>query len=149
MFWLKTKTEDDCNDVAAQIAQEAERLFRTGKLHCAEAVLSAVKQVFAPQIPEEVVHLAGGFGSGSGSGCICGAVSGGTMALGLAMNGDKKGVTVMTRELHRWFKEENGATCCKTLTTKGKSGCVKLTSSVAGKAAEMLLARGVPPAPEK
>jgi C_GCAxxG_C_C family probable redox protein len=104
-----------------------------------------VKQAFAPQIPDQVVHLAGGFGSG----CICGAVSGGTMALGLAMNGDKKAVTVMTRDLHRWFKKENGATCCKTLTAKGKSGCLKLTSSVAGKAAELLLATGVLPVAEK
>jgi C_GCAxxG_C_C family probable redox protein len=149
MFWLKKKTEEDSNDVAERVALEAERLYRTGKMHCAEAVLAAVKQTFAPQIPDQVIQLAGGFGAGSGVGCICGAVSGGTMAIGLAMNGDKKGVTTMTRELHLWFKEENQATCCKILTAKGKSGCVKLTSSVAGKAAELLIARGVLPGVEE
>ena len=148
MFWVKKKMADENNDVAGQVAQEAERLYRTGKMHCAEAVLAAVKQIFAPQIPDQVVQLAEGFGGGSGAGCICGAVSGATMALGLAMNGDKKSVTTMTRELHRWFKEDNGATCCKILTANGKSGCVKLTSSVAGKVADMLLAKGVQPETE-
>jgi C_GCAxxG_C_C family probable redox protein len=133
-------------DLAAQVAEEAERLYRSGKLHCAEAVLASVKQVFAPQIPDEVVQLAGGFGGGSGAGCICGAVSGGTMALGLAMAGDRKTVSALTSELHSWFKEENGATCCKILTANGKKGCVKFTSSVAGKVAELLLESGVRPA---
>jgi C_GCAxxG_C_C family probable redox protein len=131
--------------VADQVALVAEQLYRSGKMHCAEAVLAAVKQVFAPQIPDEVVQMAGGFGGGSGAGCICGAVSGGTMALGLAMAGDKKSVAVMTRELHRWFKEDYGATCCKILTAHGKSGCVKLTASVAGRVAELLLETGLRP----
>lgn len=143
MFWFKKQAAVDVDDVAAQVAQEAERLYRSGKMHCAEAVLSAVRQAFAPQIPDEVVQLASGFGAGSGAGCICGAVSGGTMALGLVMKDDRKGTAALTRELHLWFKEENGATCCKILTAHGKSGCVKLTSSVAGKVAELLLARGM------
>jgi C_GCAxxG_C_C family probable redox protein len=145
MSWLKKEAEGDVNEVAAQVALEAERLYRSGKMHCAEAVLAALKAFFAPQIPDEVVQLAGGFGGGSGAGCLCGAVSGATMALGLVMNGDKKAVAAMTRQLHRWFKEENGATCCKILTAQGKSGCVQFTSSVAGKGAELLLARGVLP----
>jgi C_GCAxxG_C_C family probable redox protein len=145
MFWMKKDVPAEVNDVAEQVAQEAERLYRSGKMHCAEAVLASVKNAFAPQTPDEIVQLAGGFGGGSGAGCICGAVSGGTMGLGLAMTGDKKAVSSMTRELHRWFKEENGATCCKILTVNGKSGCVKLTSSVAGKVAALLQEKGLLP----
>jgi C_GCAxxG_C_C family probable redox protein len=147
MFSIKKETagKDAAPKVADQVALVAEQLYRSGKMHCAEAVLAAVKQVFAPQIPDEVVQMAGGFGGGSGAGCICGAVSGGTMALGLAMSGDKKSVSVMTRELHRWFKEDYGATCCKILTAHGKSGCVKLTASVAGRVAELLLETGLQP----
>jgi C_GCAxxG_C_C family probable redox protein len=148
MFWMKKEATDDVKDVAAQVAQEAERLYRSGKMHCAEAVLASVKQTFAPQLPDEVVQLAGGFGGGSGAGCICGAVSGGTMALGLAMTGEKKAVSAMTSELHRWFKEKNGATCCKILTAHGKKGCLNLTTSVAGKVAELLLEKGLEPAEE-
>ena len=142
MFWMNKEVPVD-QEVAAQVAQEAERLYRSGKMHCAEAVLAAIKQVFAPQLPDQVVQLAGGFGGGSGAGCICGAVSGATMALGLVMNGDKKAVSAMTRELHHWFKDDYGATCCKILTAHGKSGCLKLTASVAGKTAELLQARGI------
>jgi len=144
MFHLKKKPAIDAEDVPTQVAQEAERLYRSGKMHCAEAVLMSVKQAFAPQIPDEVVQMANGFGGGSGAGCICGAVSGATMALGLVMGGDKKAVTALTREVHRWFKEDYGATCCKILTAHGKGSCLKLTTSVAGKVAELLLEKGVP-----
>jgi C_GCAxxG_C_C family probable redox protein len=130
-------------EVAAQVAAEAERLYRSGKMHCAEAVLAAVKNAFAPQLPDDIVQMAGGFGGGSGAGCLCGAVSGATMAMGLSMAGDKKTVSAMTKELHAWFHEQYGATCCKILTAHGKKGCVNLTASVAGKVAELLLEQGL------
>jgi C_GCAxxG_C_C family probable redox protein len=140
MFWAtKVVSENDGESVAQQVALQAEGLYRSGKMHCAEAVLAAVKKQFAPELSDDVVRLAAGFGGGSGAGCICGAVSGGTMALGLIMQGDKKAVAAMTRELHVWFKQQHGATCCKILTAKGKSGCANLTATVAGKVAEQLL----------
>ena len=145
MFWMNKEAPAEVREVPGQVAREAERLYRSGKMHCAEAVLAAVKDAFVPEMPDQLVQLAGGFGGGSGAGCICGAVSGGTMALGLVMAGDKKAVAAMTREMHSWFKEEYGATCCKILTAHGKSGCVKITTSVAGKVAELLLDRGVIP----
>ena len=145
MYRIMQEAEEtlESGAVAKRVAGEAERLYRSGKLHCAEAVLAAVKDAFAPQVPDEVVQMAGGFGSGSGAGCICGAVSGATMALGLAMGGDKRAVSAMTKELHAWFHEQYGATCCKILTAHGKKGCVNLTASVAGKVAELLLERGL------
>ncbi|MCM0081044.1 C-GCAxxG-C-C family protein [Geomonas sp. Red32] len=139
MFWSKKEAvQSEGMSVSEAVATEAEALYRSGKMHCAEAVLSAVKNRFAPQVSDEVVRIAAGFGGGSGAGCICGAVSGGTMALGLVMEGNKKAVAAKTRELHEWFKGEYRVTCCKVLTAKGKSGCVDLTSRVAGKIAEML-----------
>jgi C_GCAxxG_C_C family probable redox protein len=143
MFWAKKAVAENEEDgVAQQVAAEAERLYRSGKMHCAEAVLAAVKNQFSPGLSDDVVRMAAGFGGGSGAGCICGAVSGGTMALGLVMEGNKKAVAALTRELHGWFKEEYGATCCKILTAHGKSGCVNLTARVAGKVAELLLEKG-------
>jgi len=143
MFWAKKAVEENEEDgVAQQVAAEAERLYRSGKMHCAEAVLAAVKNQFSPGLSDDVVRMAAGFGGGSGAGCICGAVSGGTMALGLVMDGNKKAVAGLTRELHGWFKEEYGATCCKILTAHGKSGCVNLTAKVAGKVAELLQEKG-------
>lgn len=127
--------------VAEMVATEAEGFYRSGKMHCAEAVLASVRNAFVPGVSDDVVRLAAGFGGGSGSGCVCGAVAGGTMAFGLVLQGDKKATSALTRELHRWFKAEYGATCCKVLTANGKSRCLGLTANVAGKVAELLQQR--------
>jgi len=143
MFWgKKAVAQSEEEGVAQCVASEAEKFYRSGKMHCAEAVLAAVKNQFKPEVSDDVVRLAAGFGGGSGAGCICGAVSGGTMALGLVVDDDRKAVAKLTSELHAWFKEENGVTCCKVLTAKGKGGCVNLTASVAAKVAELLEERG-------
>jgi hypothetical protein len=60
------------------------------------------------------------------------------MAMGLILRGDRKRTAELTRELHRWFRDEFGATCCKVITAKGKGGCPHLTGRVAGKVAELL-----------
>lgn len=125
-------------EAAERVATEAEGLYRSGKLHCAEAVLATIRNNFIPETPAEVVQLASGFGGGSGAGCICGAVSGGTMALGLVLKDDRKRTARLTRELHDWFKKEYGATCCKVLTREGKKGCPLITGRVAGRVAELL-----------
>ncbi|MBI5483576.1 MAG: C_GCAxxG_C_C family protein, partial [Deltaproteobacteria bacterium] len=97
-----------------------------------------IRQHFSPETPESVVGAVSGFGGGSGSGCICGAVSGGTVAIGLVL-ADKKKTTHLTRELHTWFKEKYGVTCCKIIRANNPKGvCPVLTGEVAGKIAEML-----------
>lgn len=125
-------------ELAEQCRVEAEALYRSGKFHCAEAVLAVVRRYFRPDLPEGVLQSVSGFGSGSGSGCICGAVSGGTVGLGLVLGEDKKLVSHLTRELHAWFKERYGVTCCKTIRQTHKGACPLLTGEVAGKIAEML-----------
>jgi C_GCAxxG_C_C family probable redox protein len=145
MFWSKKEDVADAKALADRVAAEAEALYRSGKMHCAEAVLASVKQSFAPQLPDQVVQLAGGFGGGSGAGCICGAVAGGSMALGMVLDGDRKEAAALTRELHEWFKGQYGATCCKILTAHGKKGCLDLTARVAGKVAELLAEKGCAP----
>ena len=139
MFWSKNaKPTVEGTEVAKQCRTEAEALYRSGKYHCAEAVLETVRRHFTPETPESVVQSVSGFGGGSGSGCICGAVSGGTVGLGLILK-DKKEIMHLTRELHIWFKEKYGVTCCKTIRANNDKGiCPVLTGEVAGKIAEML-----------
>jgi C_GCAxxG_C_C family probable redox protein len=143
MFRSKAKAaETTSKSIAEQVAGEAEELYRSGKMHCAEAVLAAIKNSFRPDFPADVVRLAAGFGGGSGVGCTCGAVSGGTMALGLVLADDPRQVKKLTRDLHKWFKEEYGSTCCRViLETHGKV-CPTLTGKLAGKVAEMLTSLG-------
>lgn len=140
MLWLKKKQPSLETLELAELCQvEGEALFRSGRYHCAEAVLEVARRHFSPETPAEVVNAVSGFGGGSGVGCICGAVSGGTVALGLVLN-DKKLTTHLTRELHGWFKEKYGVTCCKSIrqTHTGKEICPVLTGEVAGKIAELL-----------
>jgi C_GCAxxG_C_C family probable redox protein len=138
MFWSKkAKPSLEGMELAAQCQAEAEELYRSGKYNCAEAVLEVVRRHFAAVLPESIVSTVSGFGGGSGSGCICGAVSGGTVALGLVLT-DKKSTSHLTRELHTWFKEKYGVTCCKTIRQTHKGICPVLTGEVAGKIAEML-----------
>ena len=72
MFWSKQKAgevgDNTSEGVGEKVANEAEGLYRSGKMHCAEAVLAAVKNNFAAAVPDDVVRLVAGFGGGSGSG---------------------------------------------------------------------------------
>jgi C_GCAxxG_C_C family probable redox protein len=139
MFRAKRRTAVVENPgLADKVAVEAEGFYRSEKMHCAEAVLMAVRNNFRPDIPDSVVHAAAGFGGGSGVGCICGAVVGGTMALGLVLQDDKKRVAALTRDLYKWFAGEYGATCCKVILQTHKKICPLLTGKVAGKVAELL-----------
>lgn len=138
MFWSKNrKISPEGVELSKQCEAEAEQLYRSGKYHCAEAVLEVVRRHFAAELPESIVGTVSGFGGGSSSGCICGAVSGGTVALGLVL-ADKKETTHLTKELHTWFKEKYGVTCCKVIRQTHKGACPVLTGEVTGKVAEML-----------
>jgi len=144
MFRIKGKKEESVMENRVEkVAAEAEGLYRSGKMHCAEAVLTAVMRNFIPAAEEEMVRLAAGFGGGSGAGCICGAVVGGTMAFGLIFAADRARVKRLTKELHRWFREEYGATCCKIILKTHRKICYELTGKVAGRVTEMVLSEKI------
>lgn len=138
MFGFKKKTINH-DDIVLQIEAEAERLFRSKKMNCAEAVLCTLKNHFRPDMPDEIIHLATGFGGGSGSGCICGALTGATMGMGMVVNNDRKRLSILTRELHKWFTATYGATCCRVITSDQKGICASLSGKVAGKTLDLLL----------
>ena len=140
------------NEVSIRkISKDAEDLFRGG-FFCSEALVSSIRSNFELDIPEEVIAMASGFPIGIGrSKCLCGAVSGGVMALGLFFGRTKQGDSKveknleLSKELHDWFKDANGknALCCRILTkefdmSKGahKEQCIHFTGMVAGKVAE-------------
>lgn len=89
----------DCPDRAGE-------LFDRGD-NCAQAILQATTGRDDP----ELLAMAKGFGGGiGGSGCLCGAVSGGVMALGLS------GRSGQSRQLIAAFKESFRTTCCRSLS---------------------------------
>lgn len=140
-----------------QIQKDAEDNFRNGYF-CCEALMAAIRDDFELDVPEEVIAMASGMAVGVGkSGCLCGALNGGVLALGLffgrtEQNGpkDPKAVKCMelTHELHSWFMEANGkhSACCRVLTKEFDMGqgehkeqCIRFTGMCAAKVAEIVI----------
>jgi len=100
----------------------AENYFRSGTFFCSEAVVQTINEVLGKPYDDSIVKMASGFPIGLGkSGCLCGAVSGGQMALGMiygrvegeAMN-DK--MFKKASGLHDYIKNEYKSTCCRVIT---------------------------------
>lgn len=146
------------NEVSVKkIQQDAENNFRGGYF-CCEALMAAIRDNFELDVPKEVVAMASGMAVGAGhSGCMCGALNGGILALGLffgrtEQNGPKDPKVVkcmeLAHELHDWFMQANGknAVCCRVLTRefdmgKGehKEQCIRFTGMCAAKVAEIVV----------
>ena len=86
--------------------------------------------------------------------CLCGAVSGGVMALGMffgrTVQKDPKveKTLAVSKELHDYFKEANGkgSLCCRVLTKEfdmsigeHKEQCIRFTGLVAAKVAGIVI----------
>ena len=139
-----------------KIRQDAENYFQKGNYYCSEAIIASIRENFELDMPEEMVAMASGFPVGIGrSKCVCGAVSGGVMALGYFF-GRTKGSTPkdpksvktieLAHELQESFKKNHKVLCCSILT-KGmdmasgehKEQCVSFTGEVAKSASEIII----------
>ena len=140
-----------------KVQQDAENNFRGGYF-CCEALMAAIRDNFQLDVPKEVIAMASGMAVGAGrSGCMCGALNGGILALGMFFGRtEPKGpqdpqvnkCMALTHELHDWFNEANGknAICCRVLTRefdmgKGehKEQCIRFTGLCAWKVAEIVV----------
>ena len=140
-----------------KVAEDAEKLYAEGYF-CCEAVMASIRNNFELDVPEEVIAMTSGMAVGVGhSGCMCGALNGGIMALGMffgrtEQNGPKDPKVVkcmeLTNELHKWFRDSNGkkSVCCRILTrefdmSKGehKKQCIYFTGLCAGKVADIIV----------
>jgi len=136
----------------AKIKEEAEQLYLNGDYYCSEAIVSIIRDYFAPDMPERVIAMGSGFPVGiGGSMCICGAVSGGVIVLGYFFGRvspkDTKVQKAMTvsKELHDYFQTNNKVLCCKILCNGLELGsqeqmeqCAKFTGEIAAKTAEII-----------
>ena len=134
------------------VRNQAEGYYRRGEFFCSEAVIHTVNQLLGNPFPEDVTKLASAFPIGMGNaGCLCGAVSGGAMALGMAY-GRKHGEPMndkmfpLSAALHDHIRNLYKSTCCRVLI-KGydfhgmerKNHCITITGDVAAWIAEQLL----------
>jgi len=111
------------------VREKAGRLFDSG-LNCAQAVLQATTGIEDPRMIEMAKPFGGGIG---GSKCLCGAVSGGVLALGWNGKGNRADKLVAA------FKESHQFTCCVALSKGYKwksrehlSNCRRITEETAG-----------------
>jgi C_GCAxxG_C_C family probable redox protein len=139
---------------AQALRKQAEGLYRNGQFLCSEAVVYTFNEAMDTPMPAEIVRLASGFPVGMGAlgtgGCTCGALSGGVMVLGMVYGRSAPGteaplVLEKAKELHDWFREEKGSTCCRALIAGMEFGspthidqCVAFTGDVAERLALML-----------
>ena len=89
--------------------------------NCCQSVLAAFCDLNG--LHEQIaMDIAGGFGSGTGTGELCGAVSGAIMTLGLMTPVDmedpvasKKRTVALSKEFQKRFQEKFGAIRCQDL----------------------------------
>ena len=149
-----TKKSSQHEDIIKLVSQRAENLYKNHKLCCSESLLLVLNHGFNGGLSsEQAKQLGAGFCGGMGeAGCICGALSGAIMGLGLlvgphAPNGpSKKKFRNLSQKMHDRFHGKFSSTCCRTLiepfdkNKKERSQfCSNLTSITAALAAELLL----------
>lgn len=135
-----------------ELKKDAVEIFHKG-FACSESVIYAIRKHFELDLPDDVIAMSSGFPWGlGGGGCICGALAGGTMCLGYFFGRRKPGDPAiqkcfeLTNELHDYFKETCGATCCRILTRgmekdspERKMQCTNFVADTVQKTAEIIL----------
>lgn len=140
----KEFTKEEILDI---VQNNAEELFRSGTFFCSEAVVQTLNELLGKPYDENIVKLASGFPVGMGkAGCLCGAVSGGQMALGMIygrIKGEpmKEKMFEKAKGLHDYIKDEYKSTCCRVITREWagdnfkslerKNHCITITGKVA------------------
>lgn len=102
-----------------ELAGKAAGYFKAG-YNCAESVLMAMQEGWRTGEPDPLP--ATGFGAGMGRrGSVCGALSGGIMAIGLKYGrrkpeDDKEQAYRLAHEFYTGFEREFGSALCRELT---------------------------------
>ena len=134
------------------IKKEARQLYLDGDYYCSEAIISVIRKYFAPDMPEQAIAMGSGFPVGiGGSMCVCGAVSGGVMALGYFFGRVNPKDTkvqkamMLSKELHDYFQSNHKVLCCRVHCKGMELGspehmeqCAGFTGDIAAKTAEII-----------
>ena len=109
--------------LAPATGEHAARLFSHRKLLCAEAILVAVNETFgAPLTEGQAIGAAAGLTAGLGDrGCLCGAVAGACVAVGVvcatgSRAADRAAVRREAAAIHAAFTSRHKSACCRVLT---------------------------------
>lgn len=127
-------------DIFLNIKILAEKNYKDG-YNCAEAVVRTFRDFYNIDISDEALRISSGFGGGLGhAGCMCGALSGATMVLGMLQGRTNKEqsralIYASSKNFHSIFSDEFGAACCRVLnphefgTYEQRKTCLKITGT--------------------
>jgi C_GCAxxG_C_C family probable redox protein len=137
---LKTQTMEESDKIQGQsLGEKVYKSFQSG-FHCAEAISSSILDIFADKDCSPLVKAASAFGGGiaGSTGELCGAFSGGVMALGYLLGREKPGddlrdCGILVDQFKKKFKERFGSLNCGTILDsfhdqENPLGCVNLTA---------------------
>lgn len=123
----------------------APKLFLEQGFSCSESIAKAANELGLA--PESFVSIATSFSGGMGNGCLCGAVAGSQMVLGLLYGKYKTNTArALAKEFYQRFTKTHKVTCCKVLTKdfkdfhspERKQHCVNMVADCAKILDEML-----------
>lgn len=145
-------------ELLTQVRKEAEGYFARGEFFCSESVVHTINNLLGKPYDDKIVKMASGFPIGIGkAGCLCGAISGGEMALGMVygrVHGEEMNEKMfpMAAGLHDYIKDMYKSTCCRVITRQWagdnfqsperREHCIKITGEVAAYVAEKLIDDG-------
>jgi C_GCAxxG_C_C family probable redox protein len=132
--------------------------FREG-YNCTQSVLMAGQEALGLEIPSDIIKATAGFSGGIGySGCVCGALTGAVMLIGLARQGLGGGlgqsetdarrnrrVAKESAQFYRWFEKEFSSPCCRIIrqgrpfsNKEVEKRCTEVTAQTARKVVDIL-----------
>jgi len=149
-----TPPPQDASELCSRVESSARELFPS--LFCAPAVVLSLNRLLGGGADEETLRrLAAALPEGlGGAGCLCGALSGAQLGLGLFLGQGRRSwrrISPLARRLHDQFRQEHGSTCCRVLTKKVRHDrkahldqCAHLTGRAAWLAANLILDHSSP-----
>jgi len=126
------------NDIVLEARSRAGNKFKNG-LNCSESIVHAFNEMLNNPLNPESLKMATGFGGGLGhAGCMCGALVGSAMILGLFKGRIDPGqarepMYDLAHDFHDRFSNAFGGTCCRALnphefdSSEHLRCCLKLT----------------------
>jgi len=129
-------------DLALEARSRAGNRFKNG-LNCSEAIVHTFNEMLNNPLNSEALKMATGFGGGLGhAGCMCGALTGSVMVLGLFKGRIDPGQSRqpgydLAHDFHDRFVKEYEVTCCRALnphefdSPEHLRRCLKLTGGTA------------------
>jgi C_GCAxxG_C_C family probable redox protein len=139
-----------------EVEQKAFDYFQSG-FQCAEAISKTLTELFADDVGGDIPRVASGFGGGIGGSHedVCGALTGGVIAIGRLLGRMETGPLLKdtyrtASNFRKQFVEKFGSTNCQVILTEfgpqdNMDKCKRLTAEAAGLLADLLFEMGLEP----